>query len=304
MSEEKTIHHAHTHAESEANPTYMLAFSLILMGALISASIYFSINSLNETLMAKNFAITINTPANAAAQTPSTAGAGGSPAAAPSPAPVPTPSPSAAPSGCGTAPSAAPSGGPSPTVSVDISGLPPKGSPSAKVTLVEFSDYLCPFAKRAETSDAQILAAFAGKVNIVHMNYIIHGTPAHQAAEAAECAGAQGKFWEMHDSIFTDQKVDVASLKAKAAAIPGIDTAKFDTCLDTGAMAARVDAQNAAGSKIGVGGTPSFVIGTKSGNSVIGQMTVGALPFDDYASGGQTNPGFKTIVTAALAKAG
>lgn len=296
---EENVHHAIHRGDSEANPTYMLAFSLILVGALISASIYFSISALNETLLAKNFAITITAPVTVNASAPAPAAAA---IVNPPPSPSPSPAPSAAPSGCGTAPSAA--AGNSPTRSVNISGLPPKGASNAKVTMVEFSDYLCPYAKRAETTDAQILAAYAGKVSIVHMNFVIHGQPAHQAAEAAECAGEQGKFWEMHDSIFTDQKVDAPSLKAKAAAISGIDTAKFNTCLDSGAMASRVDAQNAVASSLGVSGTPTFVIGTRSGNTVSGQLVVGSLPYDDYASGGQTNPGFKSLVTAALAKAG
>ena len=300
MVEEKMLHASHSKG-SEANPVFLLAFSLILVGALISASIYFSISALNDTLMAKNFAITITAPVTVNATVPPSAVIV-NPTAAPTPTPTPTPS-AAQPSGCGTAPSGAGSGN-SPTVSVDISGLPPKGSTTAKVTMVEFSDYLCPYCKRAEDTDAQILTDFAGKVNLVHMNFIIHGQPAHLAAEAAECAGAQGKFWQMHDSIFTDQQVDNASLRAKAAAIPGIDTAKFNACLESGAMASKVDAQNAAGSQIGVGGTPSFVIGTRSGNTVSGQLVVGALPDDDYTSGGQTNPGFKTYVTQALANAG
>ncbi len=301
MSEEKTVH-MHHHAE-EANPTYILAFSLILVGAVLSASIYFSISALNDTLAAKNFAITINTPASTV-QSPSSAGTGTKTAAAPTPTPTPTPAPAANPGGCGTAPSAAPSGAPAPSVSVDVTGLPPKGSPTAKVTMIIFSDYLCPFCKRAQATNDQILAAFPGKVNLVHMNLVIHGAPAHFAAEAAECAGAQGKFWEMHDSILTDQKADNASIQAKATAISGIDMAKFNTCLNTGAMAAKVDAQTAIGNRIGASGTPTFVIGTKSGNTVTGALTVGALPFDDYTNAGQTYSGFKTIVTRALAAAG
>ncbi|VVB56509.1 Thioredoxin [uncultured archaeon] len=266
----------------DSNPLQMLAIAIVLASLVLSASVYFSADLLSRTIEQKPFTVSlppmniqpvlnITTLGGAAPSYPSAA-----PVQAPSAAPgcgVQAPS---APSGCGAvAPGGSGTGG-TVKAAVNVSGLPPKGSAKARVTVVIFSDYLCPFCKRAESTNAQLLSQYDGKINLVHMNLVIHGQPAHVMAEAAECAGAQGKFWEMHDAIFADQKSDAASLKAKAAAIAGIDTAKFNTCLDSGAMASRVDAQNAAAGAIGAGGTPTFVIGVRNGDMVNGQMVVGA----------------------------
>ncbi len=255
----------------------MLAIAIVLASLVLSTSIYFSASLLSRTNEQKT--IVVNLPAINLqpvfnVSIPSGYTGGTAPAAAPYPAQAPSAAQQAA-NGCGV-PTQGGAAAPAAKATVNVSGLPPKGAANAKVTAVIFSDYLCPFCKRAETTNAQILSQFSGKVNMVHMNLVIHGAPAHLQAEAAECAGAQGKFWEMHDSIFTDQKSDNVSLKAKASAITGIDTTKFNTCLDTGAMAARVDAQNAVAKSIGVSGTPSFVIGKNVGNMVNGQVVVGA----------------------------
>jgi protein-disulfide isomerase len=109
---------------------------------------------------------------------------------------------------------------------------------------------------------------YKGKIKMVYNEFPLSFHPfAQKAAEAAECANAQGKFWEMHDKMFDSQQIDVPSLKTHAKTL-GLDTTKFDTCLDSGAMAGEVSKQSALGSANGVGGTPSFFVN--------GQLIVGA----------------------------
>jgi peptidylprolyl isomerase len=116
---------------------------------------------------------------------------------------------------------------------------------------------------------------------------------AQKAAEASECADDQGKFWEYHDLLFANQSaIDVDSLKAYAVRL-GLDTASFNNCLDSGKQTSEVqkDAQDAQ--SYGAGGTPAFFIN--------GRFVSGAIPFDDYQdSSGATQPGFKSIIDAAL----
>jgi protein-disulfide isomerase len=140
---------------------------------------------------------------------------------------------------------------------------------------------------RVQPTMAQLEKDYAGKVNFVHMNYIVHPTakPAHVATE---CAGDQGKYWEMHNQIFATQKTDAASLRTMAQGF-GIDMAKYDACLLAG-KDATLGAQQAVGSSIGVSGTPSFVIGVRSGTKVSGQMVVGA----------QDISAFRTAIDAQL----
>ncbi len=119
---------------------------------------------------------------------------------------------------------------------------------------------------------------------------------AQKAAEATECADDQGKFWEYHDLVFANQgALDVASLKAYAAQL-GLDTATFNDCLDTGEQTAEVEKDSQDAQSYGVTGTPAFIIN--------GRLVSGALPFEDYPDqSGAMQPGFKSIIDAAIAEA-
>ena len=119
---------------------------------------------------------------------------------------------------------------------------------------------------------------------------------AQKAAEATECANDQGKFWEYQDLLYANQSaLDVASLKSYAAQL-GLDTATFDQCLDGGQKTAEVQKDQQDGASYGVQGTPAFFIN--------GRLVSGAIPFTDYQDkNGVTQPGFKSIIDAALAAA-
>ncbi|GMU59826.1 MAG: hypothetical protein AMXMBFR34_15890 [Myxococcaceae bacterium] len=171
-----------------------------------------------------------------------------------------------------------------PRVVVEAKG-PARGPEGAKVTIVEFSDFECPFCSKAEDSVNQVMEQYAGKVRLVFRHFPLSFHPhAAKAAEASACADEQGKFWEMHKVLFANQqKLGVEDLKAHAATA-GLDAAKFAACLDGGAKKALVEADQKAGTEAGVSGTPAFFIN--------GKMLSGALPVTE----------FKKIIDAELAK--
>ncbi len=139
-----------------------------------------------------------------------------------------------------------------------------KGSKNAPVTIIEFSDYQCPFcAKFYLETFPQIEESYikTGKVKFVYRDFPLGFHQfAQKAAEASECADEQGKFWEYQDKIFKNQQVlDIANLKQYAKDL-GLDAAKFNDCLDSGKMASEVQKDLKDGQSYGVDGTPAFFI--------------------------------------------
>ena len=164
-----------------------------------------------------------------------------------------------------------------PRVEVADGGRPARGSASAPITLIEFSDFQCPFCLRAHPTVEQVLAHYGDKIRFVYRHYPLPNHPqARPAAEAAVCAQDQGKFWEYHDRLFANPtKLSAADLKAHAATL-GLDTARFNGCVDTRAHQADVAADVNAGNALGVSGTPAFFIN--------GRMLDGAQPYDAFAA--------------------
>ena len=155
---------------------------------------------------------------------------------------------------------------------------PVKGDINAPVTIVEFSDFECPFCERYYSQtykqiDEQYIQT--GKVRYVFRDYPLSFHPdAQKAAEAAQCADDQGKFWEMHDMIFENQHaMGVSNLKSYAEGM-GLDTQLFNQCLDSGEYSQEVLDDQQDGARLGVSGTPSFFIN--------GKMLVGAQPFETF----------------------
>jgi len=143
---------------------------------------------------------------------------------------------------------------------VDAKG-PSRGPSNAPVTVVEFSDFQCPYCGRARDTIEQMMQEYAGKVRLVFREFPLDfHKNAKKAAEAALCANDQGKFWEYHDQLFKNQqKLEVPQLKEHASAV-GLDAAKFTRCLDSGERAKDVEADMAAGQKLGVPGTPTVFV--------------------------------------------
>ncbi len=163
---------------------------------------------------------------------------------------------------------------PAPRVEVAATG-PARGPGDAKVTIVEFSDFQCPYCGQAFGTVEQLMQAYAGKVKLVFRQFPL---PIHQqaekAAEASLCAADQGKFWELHDMMFKNQKkLDVSDIKTYAASA-GLDGPKFAQCLDSGEKKKQVDLDIEAGQAAGVNGTPAFFIN--------GVFLNGALPLEEF----------------------
>lgn len=139
---------------------------------------------------------------------------------------------------------------------------PRRGSADARVTIVEFSDFQCPYCGRLAPILKQVLAAYPTQVRLVYRNMPLTSLhpDAAKAAEAAVCAESQGKFWEMHDLLFAEQNsLSVDALKEKAKRL-GLDSAQFDSCLDSGKSRDAVNTDAEAGAELGLAATPSSFV--------------------------------------------
>jgi protein-disulfide isomerase len=152
---------------------------------------------------------------------------------------------------------------------------PSRGPATAPITIVEFSDFECPYCSQAEKTVSEVLRVYGDKIRLVYRDLPLpNHKNAPKAAEAAHCAGDQGKYWEMHAKLFANQRnLDVPALKGYAKDLK-LDQAKFDKCLDSGATAAIVEENRKVGNEAGVNGTPAFFVN--------GILISGAQPFDAF----------------------
>jgi protein-disulfide isomerase len=218
-------------------------------------------------------------------------------------------------------PTAAPTAETPVVVPMDVGeGTPTKGPSDAKVQVIEFSDFECPYCARfVSQTMPQILSTYGDQVLFAFRNYPLPASMhpyAEKAAEAGECANDQGAFWQYHDLLFQNQNdlativqadptngvAQVVTKMEEYAASIGLDTATFNQCLESGADAEKVSSDAAAMTdaltKAGVTrfGTPSFFIN--------GRFISGAYPFDENSAGYQEGmPTFKAAIDEALAEA-
>jgi len=169
-------------------------------------------------------------------------------------------------------------------VTMSVGDGPTLGSADAPITIVEFSDYQCPFCRMHFTNTFAALKT--GYIETGKVRYFFRDFPldsihpyARKAAEAAHCAREQGKYWEMHDTMFTNQgALNPDNLRAFARDMQ-LDLDAFNACLESGKYAKAVDADVAAGSAAGVTGTPGFFIGkTKTDGTIVANAMKGAQP--------------------------
>lgn len=152
---------------------------------------------------------------------------------------------------------------------VSIDDDPRLGTSGAIITIIEFSDYECPFCADATGSIDRILSEYEGKILFVYRDFPLeHIHPnAFQAAETAHCAGDQNKYWEMHSLLFANQtQLDIDSLKKYASEL-GLNLSQFDKCLDSHKYQEEIRRDIADGLKYQVNGTPTFFI---NGYRVVG----------------------------------
>ena len=154
---------------------------------------------------------------------------------------------------------------------------PAKGPADAPVTIIEFSDFQCPYCSRVVPTLSRLKDRYGDSIRIVFRDFpLVQIHPqAAKAAEAGACANEQGKFWPMHDLMFANQAhLDVPSLKQHAATV-GLDAAAFEKCLDSGKHAAEWQKDAADGEKAGVQSTPAFFVN--------GRPVIGAQPYEAFA---------------------
>jgi protein-disulfide isomerase len=162
------------------------------------------------------------------------------------------------------------------------------GRSDAPVTLIEFSDYQCPYCRAFfldTLPDLRRAYIDTGKLRYVFRDYPLDQIhpQARKAAEAAHCAGDQGRYWEMHDVLFQNQRALAPSELSEHARDLGLDGPAFDACLESGKYAARVNKDHADGIAAGVQGTPGFVVAkTQAGDAVEGTPVRGAQPLDVF----------------------
>jgi protein-disulfide isomerase len=155
-----------------------------------------------------------------------------------------------------------------PRAEVATQGFPSLGPQDAPITIVEFSDFQCPYCRKAEDSLKAVRQKYGDKVRLVYRDFPLDKLHpnAQKAAEAGNCAADQGKFWQYHDALFADpSKLGPNDLKATAAKV-GINGSEFSQCLDGSKYAGKVSSDAAAGNDLGVQGTPTFFINGRSLN--------------------------------------
>jgi len=174
---------------------------------------------------------------------------------------------------------------------IESGGAAVKGEKGAPITIVEFSEYECPYCKRyVDETYAKIWDEYGDQIYYVFHDYPLpFHAHAQKMAEVARCAGDQGKYWEMHDLLFKNHDewaaiTDVTDTVKNYADELGLDVSKFSSCLTSGKFTQAVNDDMALGQSAGVTGTPSFFIN--------GQQLVGAQPFES----------FKAIIEAELNK--
>ena len=161
--------------------------------------------------------------------------------------------------------------------SIATQGFPSLGPATAPVTIVEFSDFECPYCGALFPTLKKIEADFAGRIRVVYRQMPLESIHPHaeKAAEASLCANDQQKFWELHDAMFQDNKhLEINDLKQKAALLK-LDAQAFNACLDSSKYAHAVENDVHEGVKLGITGTPVMFIN--------GRFFGGVQPYEDIA---------------------
>jgi len=171
-------------------------------------------------------------------------------------------------------------------------GSPIKGNPTAKVTMIEFTDLQCPFCLRYYTNTfPRIMKEFVetGKVRYVAREFPLSSIhkDAHRAAQATLCAGEQGKYWELRDKIFHNRNRLAESDLEEYARSVGVELESWKACLSSGRYEQKISKDRQDGSRLGISGTPSFAFGLTDPDEpntiLVAEVIEGAYPFEEFA---------------------
>ncbi len=179
---------------------------------------------------------------------------------------------------------------------ISTEGSPSQGSKDAPITIVEFSDFQCPYCSRLSNTLHDVIAKYGDKVQLVYRQFPLSQIHpfAEKAAEASLCAADQNQFWQMHNLMFETQNLLKADdLKANAAKL-NLDPAVFNLCLDSGKYAEKVKNDLREGISLGVSATPSLFVN--------GRFLAGALPLSDISRIIDEEMIYKSLDVAAAAK--
>ena len=172
------------------------------------------------------------------------------------------------------------------TASVSIKGKQTLGAADAPVTVVEFTDYQCPYCLRfTKTTFPYLKKKYidTGKVRWVGLNLpLAFHKDARKAAQAAHCAGEQDKFWEMRQVLFANpRKLGKEHLPAHAESL-SLDLEAFNKCLESERHLAQIDQEAKDANAVRLTGTPSFIVGKSGGEKITGQVIIGAQPLNAF----------------------
>jgi len=162
-------------------------------------------------------------------------------------------------------------------IEVSVQGAPFKGGEKAAVTIVEFSDFHCPFCRQVISTLVKLESQYGEKIKLVFRDFPIENLHpgATKAHEAARCATEQGKFWPYHDKLFASAPSSSPDVFKGIAKEVGLDAVIFETCLGSGKYQAAIKEDIAEGNRVGVGGTPAFFVN--------GRLITGAQPLEAFA---------------------
>jgi len=159
-----------------------------------------------------------------------------------------------------------------PSAKVEVKDAVRLGSEKAPVQIIEFADYECPYCQKVNDDLRRLREQFGDQVSLVYKDFPLPMHPlAERAAEAARCAGVQGKFWEYHDSLFDTKKLHTTELKEEARTL-NLDADRFNKCLDSGEQSAVVKKDSQEAQRLGLQGTPSFFINSHFMSGSIGYV--------------------------------
>jgi len=163
-----------------------------------------------------------------------------------------------------------------PKIEVELGNAPVRGNPDARITIVEFSDYQCPFCRRSQSTLKEVEKKYEGKLKMVFKDFpLSFHDRAMPAAQAARCAGEQGKYWEYHDKLFSSDGLSDEDFKRYAGEV-SLDKAAFEACLAANKYRTEIAADMSQGQALGVSGTPAFFIN--------GRFLSGAQPLEAFSA--------------------